>query len=189
MRSIPRHLPRWPAPLVLLVSVVLAAGGTAAAGLAHASPGAHSSATVRVAHLLAPRVATVKRHDGGIAVLLPSTLPLDAPDFTDSSAKPGAYSLEIDGAPNCDQANACLFADFLAQRGGTLFGTPVTLAHGLRGAWANIRCGASCAPAEIDWIEHGVAYTIQANVTASGSSAVKALFVAAANQAIAAGPR
>jgi len=175
--------------LACTATLGLAAVAGGAGSLALASPGARSSATVRVAHLLALRIAAVKRHDGGIAVLLPTTLPLDTPDFTDSSAQNGAYSLEIDGAPNCDEANACLFADFLAQRGGTLFGAPVTLAHGLHGAWANIHCGASCAPAEVDWIEHGVVYTIQANVTVSRSASVKALFVAAANQAIMAGPR
>ena len=100
----------------------------------------------------------------------------------------------IDGAPNCHEANACLFAVFLAQRGGTLIGRRLTLRGGIRGAFKDISCGASCSPASVDWIEHGVLYTIQANVITEseppdGPNLLPATFLAAANQAIAAGPR
>ncbi len=166
----------------------------AAATPASSAPAAHGAATVRVARLLEPRVASVKRHDGGIAVLLPGTMPLPTPDYTASSSSRSGYSLEIDGAEPCHAATACLFALFTGQRGGTLEGSRLMLSQGIQGAFTDIRCGASCAPASIAWIEHGVLYEIAANPSVEpqqggSGDALQALFVAAADQAIDAGPR
>ncbi len=180
---------------LVIVLAVLAGGIWAATALGRTPAAARSSApTVAVVHLLAPRIAAVKRHDGGIAVLLPTTMPLPEPDYTASSASPGAYRLEIDGAEPCDGANVCLFALFTARRGGALYGTRLTLSHGVRGAFSDIQCGAACSPASIEWIERGVLYTIEANPSIEdhpnvAPDALRAVFVTAANQAIAAGPR
>jgi hypothetical protein len=180
--------------LVLLALPVYGAGAGVSIAAAHQTATARSAASVNVPQLLAKRVTRVKQHDGGVAVLLPATMPLDTPDFTASSASKGNYTLEIDGAKNCDGANVCLFALFMAQRGGKLFGKPVSLTQGVHGAFKNITCGASCSPAAITWIEHGVRYEIQANPSIEAhpnvsTKTLRAVFVAAANSAIQAGPR
>jgi hypothetical protein len=173
---------------VALASATLA---PAAAGLAAS---AHPAATVSVVDLLAARIANVKRHDGGVAVLLPTTMPLQRPDFTASSAGDGRYRLEIDGAEPCDGANVCLFALFTGVRGGRPYGKPVALSHAIRGDYATIQCGAACSPASISWEEHGVLYAIEANPSVEyhpgvAGGTVEAAFIAAADQAIDAGPR
>jgi hypothetical protein len=176
------------ATLIALGSLVFGVATGASSALRQTIPVAHVSATVNVKHVLGSRIARVKRGDGGVAVLLPTTMPLPTPDFTASTAKKGRYGLEIDGVEPCNEASVCLFALFTGQRGGKLHGRRVALSHGIRGAFADIQCGASCSPASIEWIEHGVLYTIEADpsVTRDGQQPV---FVAAANQAIKAGPR
>jgi hypothetical protein len=155
---------------------------------------AHTAATVSVVRLLAARIATVKQRDGGVPVLLPTTMPLDRPDYTASSASPGRYRLEIDGAEPCGGANVCLFALFTGVRGGRRYGSPLRLSHGIRGGYADIQCGAACSPASLDWVENGVLYAIEANPSGeyhpgAPPDTVRAAFVAAADQAIDAGPR
>jgi hypothetical protein len=50
-----------------------------------------------------------------------------------------------------------------------------------------LSCGASCSPPQIDFVTHGVRYTIQANLKTSRGD--RAALVQAAQAAIAAGPR
>ena len=175
-----------------LVAVALCAALVVVAPAA--GSGSKRAADVPVARLLAARIAAVKRHDGGVPVLVPDSMALDRPDFTASSASPGRYRLEIDGAEPCDGANVCLFALFTGVRGGKPYGGPVALAHGIGGRYSPIQCGASCSPASVDWVQGGVLYTIQANPAVENrpgpaAGAVRAALVAAADQAIAAGPR
>lgn len=171
--------------LVALTAMSIAAGSAVAAA---------SSSNVAVAHLLRSRVAAVKQQDGGIPVLLPTTMALGSPDYTASSASHSSYKLEIAAAKNCDTANVCLLAFFEGRRGGKRFGKPVELAQGIEGAFATIQCGAACSPASIDWIESGVLYTIQANPAIEEKpnvppKAFEEVFIEAADQAIEAGPR
>jgi hypothetical protein len=181
-----RRRPRrgWPVLLAALLAAAAAGPAAAAAG----------SATVDVAAALSARIVNVERHDGGVAVLLPTTMPLERPYYTASGASAGRYRLEIDGTEPCNGANVCLFALFTGVRGGRPYGKPIALAHGIGGRYAGIQCGAACSPASIDWVAQGVLYTIEANPSveyhpnASGG-AVEAAFVAAADQAIDAGPR
>lgn len=173
---------------------VLAAAAAVLAGAALPAVAAHGSANVNVLKVLGARIASVKRDDGGVAVLLPATMALPRPDYSAASASNGRYRLEIDGAEPCDGANVCLFALFTGVRGGHPYGKPLALHHGISGRYATIQCGASCSPASIDWVEHGVLYSIEANPSVedhagAASGAVRAAFVAAANQAIEAGPR
>lgn len=173
---------------VVLVAVVLAAAMATPAGAVG------GSAKVDVLAALSARIATVKRDDGGVAVLLPATMPLQRPYYTASSASDGRYRLEIDGAEPCNGANVCLFALFAGVRGGHLYGEPIALDHRVAGRYAQIQCGAACSPASIDWVEHGVLYTIEANPSVEdhpnvAGGVVRAAFVAAADQAIDAGPR
>ena len=156
--------------------------------------GAASTPTVSVVHLLRSRIGLVKQHDGGVPVLLPTTMPLGSPDYTASSASRGSYRLQIDGAEPCNGANVCLYALFTGVRGGRRHGGAVELAHGIHGSFAGIQCGAVCSPASIDWIERGVLYTIEANPSIESQPNVSAkafdkIFIDAANQANDAGSR
>jgi hypothetical protein len=156
--------------------------------------GAASTSRVAVAHLLRSRVASVKQKDGGVPVLLPTTMPLGSPDYTADSASRGSYRLEIDGHEPCNGVNGCLYALFTGAWGGRRDGSAVELAHGIHGSFADIQCGAACSPASIDWIERGVLYTIEANPSIesqpnTSADALEQIFIDAANQAIDAGPR
>jgi hypothetical protein len=62
--------------------------------------------------------------------------------------------------------------------------TNVTLAHGLKGHYQPLSCGASCAPPSIAWIQRGVRYEIQAKALGGRKA-----FVAMADSAIAHGDR
>jgi len=177
-----------------LLTVALAATLLGACVPAATTAAAHEATAVSVVRLLAARITSVKRHDGGVPVLLPTTMPLQRPDYTASSASVGRYRLEIDGAEPCGGANVCLFALFTGLRGGREYGSPIRLSHGIRGGYADIQCGAACSPASLDWVENGVLYTIEANPSVEyhpgvPTDTVRAAFVAAADQAIAAGAR
>jgi hypothetical protein len=183
MRRRPRRGAAAAVALVLMAAVLATPAGAAG-----------GSAKVDVLAALSARIATVKRDDGGVAVLLPATMPLQRPYYTASSASNGRYRLEIDGAEPCDGANVCLFALFTGVRGGHLYGKPIALHHGVAGRYAQIQCGAACSPPAIDWVIHGVLYTIEANPSVEdhpnvAGNVVRATFVAAADQAIDAGPR
>lgn len=52
-----------------------------------------------------------------------------------------------------------------------------------------MRCGGSCAPAEIQWVTKGVLYTIQLKLDDADAKNAKRIFKALAEDAIAAGPR
>ncbi len=178
------------------LTLVLPALAVALMAIAVCAPAGIASGpkSVNVLKLLGARIARVKRHDGGVPVLLPATMPLPHHDFTASAAKPGRYQLEIDGGEPCGGANVCLFALFTGLRGGHLYGKPVSLHGGIVGRYAQIQCGASCSPPSIDWTLRGVLYTITANPSvgdhrAGTAGAVRAVFVAAANESIDAGPR
>ena len=134
-------------PVAPLVALTMAGCATVA--------GAASTPTVAVVHVLRSRISLVKQHDGGVPVLLPTTMPLGSPDYTASSASRGSYRLEIDGAEPCNGANVCLYALFTGVRGRRRYGSAVELARGIHGSLARIQCGAACSPASIDWIERG----------------------------------
>jgi hypothetical protein len=172
----------------VLLAAVAAAAAAAPAGAAG------GSAKIDVPAALSARIAKVKRHDGGVAVLLPTTMALGRPYYTASGASSGRYRLEIDGSEPCNGANVCLFALFTGVRGGHPYGRPTALAHGVAGHYAGIQCGAACSPASIEWMQQGVLYTIEANPSVVyhpnvAGGVVAAAFVAAADQAIDAGPR
>jgi len=187
-RRRPRRGRAAPFAAALLAATVAAAAATPAGAGA-----AGGSATFDVTKALSARIASVKRQDGGVSVLLPTTMPLQRPYYTASGASEGRYRLEIDGAEPCNGANVCLFALFTGVRGGHPYGRPVALDHGVGGHYTQIQCGAACSPPSIDWVEQGVLYTIEANPSVEAHNVtggvVKAAFVAAADQAIDAGPR
>ena len=62
----------------------------------------------------------------------------------------------------CNGANACFLASFSGERGGKpQFKKTVSLVHGITGYFRPVTCGASCAPAFIQWKEGKVLYEIE----------------------------
>lgn len=123
-------------------------------------------------------------------VLLPQTLPLDYDGRVYASVSGGkrSWSASFGGAPNCG-ANACFLADITARKGATHFNRhPVKLRGGVAGFFQPTSCGGSCAPPSIEFKVSNVLYEIQARVAQKGKTE-RQLLVAAANSALAHGPR
>jgi hypothetical protein len=97
------------------------------------------------------------------------------------------YDLEIGAVKHCGGANACFVADFTAATDGKVFGKRVTVKGASRAGFVRLSCGASCSPPQIDFLWHGVLYTIQANLNTKQTD--RAALIAAAQSAISAGPR
>jgi hypothetical protein len=127
-----------------------------------------------------------------LAILIPSRLALDFDGRVFASGGGGstAYDLSLAGARNCGGANACFLASFEAQRGGKPgFKRRVALRGGRTGHFKPLTCGGSCSPPLIQWVQRGNLYTIRAKVPDSTDAGQRRRLVAAANSAIAAGPR
>jgi hypothetical protein len=96
------------------------------------------------------------------------------------------YHLQLAAAPNCD-GDACFVAAFDATKATHLGDTAnAGLAHGIRGHYEQMHCGASCAPPTISWVQGGVRYDIQARIQQPHP---RNAFLAMANSAIRAGAR
>jgi hypothetical protein len=178
--------------------VVASLAAVAALGFGAAAAQAGSARPVKsvnVVKMLGGNVVYVRAQDHGIAVLLPTTLRLEDPSKSSSAVVRNGYRLELDYSEPCDGANVCTAAEFTAQGGSSrAYGKAVALADGIHGAYSPVQCGASCSPATIQWREHGVLYSISATlgvelVAQPNPGAVRGAFVAAADQAITAGPR
>ena len=155
-----------------LVSLACAAGASASA-----------PAPVALQALLAKQIASAKR--SGIEVLIPAQLNagLPASHLYAAGGRSGkGYDIQLAAAPGCDSATACFVAEFWGGAGKLNLASRVTLSRGIHGAFLASHCGASCAPATIEWLEVGHRYTIQFQ----GS---RAAMFALANSAIAGGPR
>ncbi len=159
------------------VLALLAAGAIVATALAAARP-------PNLLKVLAAQIANAKK--GKVAALLPSTLSADAPAgrlYGSGGATKRGYDIQLAYARDCFDATACFLAEFWGNPGKIFLRTRVALARGITGAYAAISCGASCAPATVQWKESGVLYTIQ------WRAGTKATMVALADSAIDAGPR
>jgi hypothetical protein len=165
----------------LLVAVI--------AAVAVAVPALAASGDVNVPHKFATLLPKVKQKSG-LAVRLPSTIHVfvkPSKTFADSSATKKSYFLELDAAKSCHGANACFLASFSGTRGGKpAFKRTVSLTHGITGYFRPVSCGASCAPAFIQWKENGVLYEIENKGV--GKNEQKSM-VALANSAIRGGDR
>jgi len=158
-------------------------------GLATAAPPALASKTVDVPatfRTLLPKV----RMKTSVPILLPASLKLDFDRgqhlYRAATGRKSGYELELSAVPECRGANACFAATFMASRGAKLgSASNVTLAHGAKGHYQPLSCGASCAPPSIAWTLNGVRYEIQARALPGK----RADMVAAANSAIRAGGR
>ncbi len=156
-------------------------------GLAIAAP---ASAAVRVAPAGMFAKQSKALHRVNLPVLLPTTMVLDASrrPVTEGGRTRYGYSLRLVGAPGCNGGGACTLARFTASGGQKVSGQRVPLRGGKVGYYKPMRCGASCAKPSIQWRELGFTFTIEAAVL--GTPAVQRTnLMAAANQAIVAGPR
>jgi hypothetical protein len=126
-----------------------------------------------------------------VAVLLPARLPfagkVPAKLYAAGSGSRNAWTLELDGAPDCRSADACFLASFQAKRCAHLPGRAnLRLPGGQAAYYKGITCGASCSPATL-WFEYrGALYAWQHKDPPRNARSVLARLAA---QAIAAGPR
>jgi hypothetical protein len=180
--------PRAPsaAALALAVAALVAAGARVDATPAR-SGGAAREVDVRSA--LGARLDRVAAATA-VPVRVPASLALDYDGrvYGSGSASRRGWTLSLAGAPRCG-ANACFLAFFSGERGGRpAFTRRVALARGLTGFYKPTSCGASCSPPQIQWLQGGALYEIQAKVGVAGAARQRAALVAAANEAITARP-
>jgi hypothetical protein len=166
----------------------LTAAGLALLCAALVAPLALAAAQPTLPSLFARQIRAINRGNHPPAVLLPRSLPLDATRmFATGGPNKSGYDLEIGAVRHCGGANACFVAGFTAAKGAKVFGKRVTVRGASRAGFDPLSCGASCSPPQIDFVWHGVLYTIQANLKARHSD--RAALIAAAESAISAGPR
>jgi len=140
-------------------------------------------------------VVSPLRAKTSVPVLLPSYFPYARSSGQKlraaGSAQRSRWSVSLYYGRNCGGANACTVGFMEGQRRGTPGGfvQRVTLAQGVKATYKPTTCGASCSPAEIDWVLKGVVYRYQLQVNARGKAAEKAAMIKMANSAIKAGPR
>jgi hypothetical protein len=145
------------------------------------APAGALAAAVDLPSLLSSEIASAKQ--SAVKVLIPSQIKPGVPHLYGSGGRSGhGYAIDLGAVPRCGEANACFVADFLGGRGALSFTARVSLAKGITGAFHPSTCGASCAPATIQWREFGALYTIQ-------FGGAKSSLVALADSAIEAGPR
>ncbi len=182
-----RRLSSIAAALAVTSGVMLVAVAAGSA-LATAAPAATQPT---LPSLFAHQIAAINRAPHAPPVLLPRSMPLDAKRmFATGGVGRGrvpGYDLEIGAVKHCGGADACLVADFQATTGGKVFGKRVTVRGASRAGFLPLSCGASCSPPQIDFVWHGVLYTIQANLNTRQTD--RAALIAAAQSAISAGPR
>jgi hypothetical protein len=151
---------------------------------------AFSSRKVDLPHKFRKLIPKVKEKSG-LPVLLPQKMWAGglrpSHTFPAGAATEHGYVLELDAAKGCQGANVCFLASFAGERDGKFsFRRKVELTHGIVGRFHPIQCGASCAPAFIQWKEFGVLYEIQNKAVGKNE---KRWMVKLANSAIRNGPR
>jgi hypothetical protein len=157
--------------------------GFAALLLSGVALAAASSDTVSLPSVLAAQITKAER--AGVRVLIPSQLAAGVPAsklHASGGATAHGYDIQLAAAPGCDDSSACFVAEFWGGPGSLNISTKVALSKGIGGRFHPSACGASCAPAEVEWLEFGDRYMIQF----IGS---RAALVTLADSAIEAGPR
>lgn len=167
--------------VVCLCSVALA--------LAAPAFGATSSNSANVLKVFRKQIASIKK-SSKVPVILPASLPFGGKVpklYPVGGGTKNSWTLVLTGAPNCGGADACFLASFGAVRGGKLPAKAnLKLAGGQAAFFKDVTCGASCSPAEIWFVYHGVLYTYAHKDAPRNTKTVLARLAA---QAIAAGPR
>ena len=158
------------------------------AASATARPAGSAAPHLTLPALFAHQISAIKRSAHPPPVLLPGSMPLDTKRmFASGGADKSGYDLEIGAVRHCGGADACFVAGFTAARGAKVSGRRVTVKGASRAGFFPLSCGASCSPPQIDFLWHGVLYTIQANLNTKQTD--RAALIAAAQSAISAGPR
>jgi hypothetical protein len=171
-------------PIAILIAVV-ALVAVAIPALAASPP----SGKVTVPKKFKKQIKKVKAKTG-LPVLVPQKIwvPVKpSKSYPSQFTTSDSYTLVLGAARGCNGANACFLAQFTGQLGGAYsFKRKVQLSHGIVGRWRPVSCGASCAPAFIQWKEFGVLYEIQDKAVGKHE---KRWMQKLANSAIQHGPR
>jgi hypothetical protein len=134
------------------------------------------------------QIAQIKAKSS-VPILLPTKLTFASREsklYATGSGTKSGWDLELTLAANCGGANACFLSSFQGERGGKLPGKAnVKLAGGDPALFKGLSCGASCSPDSFWFVHGGVLYSYQSKDLHNP----KAVLTAAANAAIAAGPR
>jgi hypothetical protein len=143
-------------------SLLFAAAAAAAAAVAVPALGA--SSVVNVPDKFGQKVVLV-RSDAFMEIRLPETLRAPVRSARVHAAvetsEDGRYRLSLGVGRGCHEATACFVASFRGTRDATLTARrKVDLINDIEGRFDPIRCGASCGPARIQWVENGNRYTI-----------------------------
>ena len=156
--------------------------------LVHLVAAAAAVHTINVPATFGDRIDKVADRSG-IAVVLPQTIPSYRKKVYPSAfASRGSWSLDLGAVKGCGGAAACGIAYFGGNDRGRPSGDePIKLAHGKRGMFTTVHCGASCAPPQVMWRQRGNLYFIQ--IKGLGSDEEKRVLRRAANSAIRNGPR
>ncbi len=174
-----RHAGRLSLACALVASAALGGSGGAPAG---ASPSINLLAAFR------ERLPSAR--SSRVTVLLPRTLTLADRTprvYAGGGKAAGGWVLVLAAAPRCGGATACFIASFQAERGKSLpERAKVKLADGTPAAYHPVGCGASCSPASLWFRRGGILYSWQVKDLPRNPRAV---LVALANEAIAAGGR
>jgi hypothetical protein len=145
-----------------------------------------TASSVSLPTLFANQIQKVNAAPHAPAVLLPGSMRFFARHVYPSGGPSGKrYDLQLGAAKNCGGADACFVADFQGTTGGKVFGAKVTVAGASAAGYLKESCGASCSPPQVDFIVHGVLYSIQSDLGKNS----KQKLISAAEAAISAGPR
>jgi hypothetical protein len=144
---------------------------------------ASSAKTVDLPAILAVQIVKAKR--SGVRVLIPARIDAGLPAshlFASGVTAAGGYDIQLAAIRDCRDSSACFVAEFWGGSGRLDLDHRVPLRNGIIGRYRASSCGASCAPATIEWLEFGSRYMIQF----TGSEAA---LVTLADSAISAGAR
>lgn len=147
-------------------------------------------AATQLPKLFAQQLLAIHKAAHAPVVLLPGSMPLDTTHYYASGGPSGSgYALAIGAVRNCGGANACFVAEFSATKSRSVFGKRVTVHGASKAGFFPLSCGASCSPPQIDFVVHGFRYVIQARLKHRAGQTDRSELIAAAEAAIAAGPR
>ena len=138
---------------------------------------------------LVDRPLTAIKKAATIDVLLPSKFTSDLPKlYSEGRGSRGSYRFDIGAVRRCRGATACAVASFRAKRGAKPTNdVKVKLKRGITGYFQPLKCGASCAPPSIQWVQRGVLYTLEGKFGTKRTE--RRVLTRLANSAIGRGPR
>ena len=123
-----------------------------------------------------PGAVRTAAREAKIPVRVPATLNLDYDKgiFGAGGGNGKSFFVSLSATRTCG-ANVCTLASISGEKGGKpAFKRTVKLAKGITGYFKPLSCGASCAPPQIQWVQGGVLYDIQAKVISGKRDLVKA---------------